>query len=459
MPKMGQSVEECTIVKWRCKEGDKVKKGDILFEIETEKAVLEVESFYEGAILKVVVEEGAAAPVGATVAFIGQAGEAVPAIVPPAAAAPAVAPTAKASPSRPSTSEGPTKAAAQSAGPAGPPLAGVPSSPPLTSGSPATGLVAPAAPARLFISPRARALAEHSAIDPAKIRGSGPNGRIVEKDVQAHMAAHNHAALRISPAAKALAIKQKVDILTVKGTGDGGRIMVADIECALRERPKAMSKMRQIIAQRLTQSVVTAPHFFVTVAVDMTDLQSFRKELKARNQPYTVTDFVLEAVVLTLQEFPSVNSSTDGKSTWWHSSVHLGLATSVADGLVVPVIRNAETLGLKELHDTAADLAARARDGKLLPDEMTGSTFTVSNMGMMGVENFTAIINPGEVAILAVSSTLEQPAVRKGQIVVRSVMKITLSADHRLVDGALATQFANAIKTKLEDVELWKSLT
>jgi pyruvate dehydrogenase E2 component (dihydrolipoamide acetyltransferase) len=448
MPKMGQSVEECTIVKWRGKEGDKVKKGDILFEIETEKAVLEVESFYEGTLLKILISEGQAAPVGATVAFIGQTGEAIPAVVAPAAAAPAVPqPVA------------PAPAAVAAVTPGAAPLA--PAAPVVAAPIPVAvpSRLPAAAPSRLFISPRARALADYSAIDPSRIKGSGPNGRIVEKDVQGYLESRHYGSLKVSPAAKALAIKEKIDILTVTPSGDNGRIMVGDVERTMKERPKAMSKMRQIIAQRLTQSVVTSPHFFVTVAIDMTDLLEYRKELKQKNLQYSVTDFILEAVVLALQESPGVNSSTDGKSAWWHSSVHLGMAASIADGLVVPVIRNAEKLSLKELHDQAADLAARARDGKLMPDEMTGSTFTVSNMGMLNVENFTAIINPGEGAILAVSSTVEKPVVRKGQIVVRSIMKITLSSDHRLIDGAVAARFANSIKTKLEDVELWKSLT
>lgn len=451
MPKMGQSVEECTIVKWRCKEGDKVKKGDVLFEIETEKAVLEVESFYEGTLLKVVVTETQAAPVGATVAFIGQPGEAIPAVVPPPAPAAAPAPA-------------PQPAASQAAAPAARPAAPAPvapraAAPTTAAAAPLPVATTPAPASRLFISPRAKALAWKSAIDASRIKGSGPNGRIVEKDVQGYLDAHNYAALRVSPAAKALAIKEKVDILTVRGSGEAGRIMVADVERALKERPKAMSKMRQIIAQRLTQSVLTSPHFFVTVAVDMTGLQAYRQELKAKDLQYSVTDFILEAVILSLQEAPAVNSSTDGKSSWWHGSVHLGMAASVAEGLVVPVIRNAETLSLKELHDVAGDLARRARDGKLLPDEMTGSTFTVSNMGMLNVENFTAIINPGESAILAVSSTVETPVVRGGQVIVRSIMKMTLSSDHRQIDGAVAANFVNAIKTKLEDVELWKSLT
>lgn len=451
MPKMGQSSEDCTIVKWRRREGDAVKKGDILFEIETEKAVLEVESFAEGTLLKILIAEGSAAPIGATVAFVGTPGEALPAVAPPPAAAAAPMPAAPAPTPAPAAS--PRPAAAPAGIPAATPAA------PLPAPVAAAPAAAPAAPARLVISPRARVLAKQCAIDPSRIRGTGPNGRIVEKDVRTYLASKNYAALRISPAAKALAIKEKIDILGVRGSGDAGRIMVGDIERALKERPKPMSKMRQVIAQRLTQSVLTSPHFFVTVEVDMTELQKLRQELKARNENYTVTDFIMESVILSLQDFPAVNSSTDGRSIRWHGAVHLGMATSIDEGLVVPVIRNAETLSLRELHDAGAALAVRAREGKLLPDEMSGSTFTVSNMGMLNVENFTAIINPGEAAILAVSSTLDKAVARNGKVEVRAIMKITLSSDHRIIDGAMAARFVNAIKARLEDVELWKSLT
>jgi pyruvate dehydrogenase E2 component (dihydrolipoamide acetyltransferase) len=180
---------------------------------------------------------------------------------------------------------------------------------------------------------------------------------------------------------------------------------------------------------------------------------------RAGIKQFTVTDFIAMAAVQTLKEFPDVNSSTDGKTIRWHSRVHLGLAVSLEQGLVVPVIRNADELTLAELSATAKALIEKARAGKLTPDEMTGSTFTISNMGMLNVENFTAILNTGEAAILAVASTLPQPVARDTQIVVRHIMKMTLSSDHRIVDGALAARFINAIKQKLEDLELWKRLT
>ena len=450
MPKLGQSDEVAPIVKWRKRIGEAVNKGDILFEIETEKAVLEVESFYAGNLIKIVGPAGQAAPVNAIVAFLGKPGEKAPDV----AAAPASA-AATASPGvehnsggrhggRPSRVE--NKDSALPSGGSG----SVP-----TVAAPLAASAVPSKPGRLLISPRARALANTSCIDPSGIAGSGPDGRIVEKDVRAHLDARGYDKLRISPAAKALAAQQKVDILAVTGTGEGGRIMTEDIQRAMAERPKPLTLMRQTIARRLTQSVVTSPHFYVTVSVDMGDLLKLRQEAKTRGSDYSVTDFILEACIMTLQEVPEVNSSTDGQSVRWHASVHLGLATSRPDGLVVPVIRDAQKLTLVELHQAAKALAARARDGKLLPEEMSGSTFTVSNMGMLNVENFTAIINPGESAILAVSSTLPTPVARDGNVVVRPIMKITLASDHRLVDGAMAARFVNAIKTKLEDVSLW----
>ena len=455
MPKLGQSEEVGTLVRWRKKVGDTVAKGDILFEIETDKAVLEAESFFEGTLLKIVVQEGTTVPINTTVGFVGDPGEAIPETALPAP--------------EPRRAEAPSVSKEALRPPAPPPARGMPEArveppvsqvrhvgavrePPL---HPAPSVMAP----EVFrISPRAAKLARESAINPSPIVGTGPYGRIVERDVKNYLESKGYYQLRITPAAKRLAAKENIDILTLEGKNGPQRITVAAVQRAIAEKPQPMSRMRQVIASRLVESFTTTPHFFVTVAVDMTGLVNFRSELKAQGASYTLTDFILKAVALSLVEFPIVNSTTDGKSVRWHSKVHLGLAVNLEQGLVVPVIRDADELSLAELHDRATALVAKARAGRLTPDEMAGSTFTISNMGMLDIENFTAIINPGESAILAVSSTLKQPAVKDGQIVVRDIMKMTLSSDHRIIDGATAAKFANAIKQKLEEISLWKRL-
>jgi pyruvate dehydrogenase E2 component (dihydrolipoamide acetyltransferase) len=217
--------------------------------------------------------------------------------------------------------------------------------------------------------------------------------------------------------------------------------------------------MRQTIARRLSDSFTYTPHFYVTVSADMTDLLAFRQELKEQGRKFTVTDFILEAVIMSLEEMPIVNSVCDGETVRWHPNVNLGIAVGLDDGLVVPVVPCAEELDMNELSATAKDLATRARDGKLLPDEMVGSSFTVSNMGMFDVENFHAIINPGEGGILAVATTKEQVVPIDGEMRIRAMMKMTLSVDHRIIDGTTGATFVNAIKSKLEDIELWKTLT
>jgi pyruvate dehydrogenase E2 component (dihydrolipoamide acetyltransferase) len=443
-PKLGQTMEEGAIVKWLKKEGDPVAKGDILFEIETDKANLEVESFFEGALLKIYIREGVTVPVNTVVGYVGASGEKVPDQAPKAAVAQAPAPAAPAAsspaPAAPSQPVAPAALAAPAPRPPPQPAA------------------APAPAARLVISPRAKALAKDACINPARIAGTGPNGRIAEKDVQAYLAASGYDALRITPAAKRLASEKEVDILTVRGSGDAGRVMVEDVERALKRKPVTLSRMRQVIARRLVESKQTIPHFYVTVKADITDLMTYRTDLKAKGLSYSVNDFVLEAVILSLEEFPVVNSVTDGVTVSWRGDVDLGMAVSVENGLLVPVIRAAQSLTLKELNAQTKALAEKARAGKLTPDEMVGSSFTVSNMGMLNVDQFTAIINPGEAGILAVSSGRQVPAVVNGEIKIRTLMAMTLSADHRIVDGSTGALFANAIKSKLEDVELWKSL-
>jgi pyruvate dehydrogenase E2 component (dihydrolipoamide acetyltransferase) len=447
MPKFGQMTEEGSIVGWLKKEGDPVAKGDILFTIETDKSVMEVESFEAGTLLKILVREGVNVPVQSVVGYLGKPGEAVPEGTAPAAPAPVAAKPAPAAARPPAPREAKATPAAPQAAEA-----------PAPARVPSPAAVPDRGPARLVISPRAASLARDCVIDPSGIAGTGPEGRIVEKDVRAYLESRGYAQVRISPAAKGLAAKEKLDILAIDGSGDDGRITVEDVRRAVAQRPKAMSRMRQVIAQRLSQSFRDIPHFYVTVPVDMTALVAYRAQLKAAGAPYTVTDFIAEAVILALQEFPDVNSSTDGRTVRWHGHVNLGIAVSLEQGLVVPVIASAERLSLRELSQATKELAEKARAGKATPDELSGSTFTISNMGMMDVENFSAIINPGESAILAVSSTLPQPVARDGKVVIRQMMKITLSCDHRIVDGALGARFVNAVKRKLEDVELWKQL-
>ncbi|MGH2455440.1 MAG: dihydrolipoamide acetyltransferase family protein [Candidatus Limnocylindria bacterium] len=398
MPRPGQMTEECTLLAWRKDEGDRVEKGDVLFEIETDKAVMEVEAFDEGVLLRRLVAEGETVAVNAVCAYIGEPGEAVP-------ESPVGLPAAVTAPEAALTSPSPA--------PMGGAAGAAPRHAERAAGSESDGRER----RRARISPRASRLAAELGVDARGLVGSGPDGRIVERDIRGALAV----AGRGTPP-----------------TDDDGE-------------PQPLSRMRQIIAERMTLSAATAPQFSVTVAVDVTRLITLRDELKASGTPLSVTDFVMKATALTLVEMPVVNSRTDGRSLWLRARVHLGLAVSVPDGLVVIVLRDAHRLGLEELHQQAATMAAAARAGTLPPDDMTGSTFTISNLGMYGVEQFAAIINPGEAAILAVGSAAREPAVVGDGLTIRSLMRLTLTADHRLVDGELAARFLDGVRARLQD--------
>lgn len=451
VPKLGQSEETVTIASWRVKEGDKIKKGDVLFEVETDKAVLEVESQFEGTILKIVTPVGVEVPVmTTTAAIVGEPGEAVPAEM--LAAAPAPTPTP--APAAPAPAPAPAPAA-----PAAPaPKASAPAAPVAPAPAPVIPPPAPkaAAPAKKPVSPRAKKFAADYLIDVAKVPAAGV--RVTEQDVKNYLESTGYFQRKITPVALNLAAEAKLEMTELEGTGEGGRITIADVKAAIAERPKPFNTMRKVIAQRLTQAKQTIPHFYVTVAVDMSDLMEKRCKLKAGGINLSVNVFIIKAVALALKEFPNVNAFCDGVSVSQKSKVNIGMAVSVDNGLVVPVIANADRKGLDEIQAESGELAEKARAGKLTPDEMKGGTFTISNMGMMNVESFQAIVNPGESAILAVASCLPTPVVRDGEIVVRDIMKITVSADHRIVDGAMAAAFANCIRAKLEDASLWDSL-
>jgi len=426
MPKPGQMTEECVLTTWHKQAGDLVRRGDILFEIETDKSAMEVESFEDGVLLARLVAEGETVPVNTICAYVGEPGEAIPGEAPVAAAlepvAAALVPPAAPTPATPVASEAPDAAPAA------------------------------AGESRLRISPRASRLAADAGIDPRTIAGTGPEGRITERDILVAIQAAARPAPAIAaapapaPAAPRAAPAPTPAPAPLPATSAQGE-----------EEPRALSRMRRVIADRLTRSWTSTPHFTVTVAVDVTALLALRAELKAAGTNLTVTDFVLAATAQTLAEFPNVNSSTDGVSVWPRRRVHLGLAVSLPGGLVVPVIRDADQLAVGELHDRAAALAAKAREGTLPVDDMTGSTFTVSNLGMFGVEEFSAIINPGEAAILAVSSAIPTVVAVGDAMGIRSIMRLTLSADHRLVDGEMGARFLGAIRRRLEDVASFRN--
>ena len=438
MPKPGQMTEECVLVAWHKNEGDVVKKGDVLFEIETDKSNMDVEAFEEGVLLKRVVEVGQTVPVNAVCAYVGEPGEAIPDAA--TAAAVVAAPKAEAATPSPAPTQVQTPAPAALAPKAeASTAAAVAAAPSLAGGD-----------GHLRISPRASRLAADSDIDPRTITGTGPEGRITERDVKAAVDA---ASARPAPATVATPIAARPEATPSAAPAPARPIYVADPED---EAPRQMSRMRRIIGERLTLSATTVPQFTVTVAVDMTRLLTVRTEQKTAGNALTVTDFIVSAAAQTLAEFPDVNSRTDGVSVWPRRRVHVGLAVSLPDGLVVPVIRDADRRSLVELHTRAAALAESARNGTLTPDDMTGGTFTISNLGMFGVDEFSAIINPGESTILAVSSIVPTPIAVGDGIGIRQVMKLTLTADHRIVDGELAARFLNALRRRLQDADAFR---
>jgi len=349
-------------------------------------------------------------------AYVGEPGETIP----EEAAAPVAAASVPHGPSAWAATSLPARTAAELPAPAA-----------------AASVAIPSPAGRLAISPRASRLAAEAGVDPRSISGTGPDGRIIERDVRTAVAARSTGSARGAPPATAPA----PPVAAIPAPPVEGE-----------DAPRPLSRMRRVIADRLTHSWTSTPHFTVTVTVDVTALLALRAELIAGGAGLTVTDFVLAATAQTLAEFPDVNARTDGVSVWPRRRVHLGLAVSVPGGLVVAVLRDADRMTLGDLHDRAADLAARAREGTLPLDEMTGSTFTVSNLGMFGVEEFSAIINPGEAAILAVASAIPTPVAIGDGLAVRSIMKLTLSADHRLVDGEIGARFLAAIRRRLEDV-------
>ena len=418
MPKLSDTMTVGTLVKWLKKEGDVIKTGDMLAEVETDKATMELESYFDGTLLKIFSPAGAQLPIGAALCAIGKPGEKVEAPAPKAAAAaPVVAAPAPA----------PVAVAAPAPAP-----------------KPAAPAAAPAAPAgRVKISPLARKLAEEKRIDFTRVKGTGPGGRIVRADILA--AEKNPPPAAAKPA--------RADAAPAWGYRS-----VLDKSPVQAESFAPASNMRATIARRLLEAKTTIPHFYLDIEVDAAPLLALREQLNAGlakdGVKLSVNDFVLKAAAAALRAIPGVNTSWTGTGIQSHSAIHVSFAVAIEDGLITPVIRDTDGKTLFQISAEAKSLGGRAKDKKLQPAEFTGGTFCVSNLGMAGVDRFCAIINPPNAAILAVGATVKKPVVKDDEIVIGQRMTLTLSCDHRVVDGLLGAKFLNAVKAHLESPSL-----
>jgi len=407
MPRLSDTMTEGVIAKWHKKVGDLIRPGDLLAEIETDKATMEFEAPIGGALLYIGAPEGKPIPIGAPIAIIGKPDEDISALL-----------NRGASPAPPESITSPTPAQPQPAATPPPPA----EAPARVPASPALG--APPAETRLKASPLARSMAQKAGIDLHQVHGTGEGGRIIRRDVEAYLS-HAVATTPVAtPAQPAAAPYQEVPL----------------------------SQMRKTIARRLTASMQEAPHFYLTRAVSMEAAATWREKLNALS-PHKISfnDLIIKAVAMALRKHPYLNAAWMGDHIRLYQEIHIGFAVAVEEGLIVPVLRHADRKGLSEIAAETVLLAQKARERKLAPEEYTGSTFSISNLGMFGIEEFTAVINPPEAAILAIGAIQPTPVVKDDQVVVERRMRVTLSCDHRVVDGATGAAFLETFTQLLEE--------
>ena len=394
MPKLSDTMEDGVILKWLRKEGEKIKQGEILVEIQSDKADMELEAYDSGIIRKIFVPEGGKAPIGGLIAVIGSPDENISAVLSggPAVSAPKVVDHSK-----------------QAA--------------PTITGAPQSTSTVPSSDGKGKASPLARKLANEYKIDLSAVPGSGPQGRVIKRDLEGMLSG--------KPVAAPSASRP-----IIPGTSE-------DID---------LSPIRKTIAKRMTESKTTAPHFYVTAEVDMDPAMTFRDQINnVKEIKLSFTDIVIKATSEALMKHPQVNATYLGDKMRQYHYTHIGVAVALEEGLVTPIVRNCEQKLLDQINAELRDLVERARTRKLKPDEYLGATFTISNLGMFGVEEFAAIVNPPEGAILAVGGIVEKPVVKNGQIVIGHTMKVTLSSDHRIIDGVVAARFMQDLKKILEN--------
>ncbi len=417
MPRLSDTMTDGTVATWLKKVGDKISEGDILAEIETDKATMEFESFNEGTLLYIGIEEGGSAPVDSLLAIIGPEGTDISGV-----AENYIKGGNEAAPATEKSTDTPAVAAPKKAEAA--PEEDVEEV--VSDGK------------RVFISPLAKKIAEEKGINIAKVKGSGENGRIVKSDIENYTPA-----AAASPATATTAPTTASAPISAKPFVPAGETSSEEIK---------NSQMRKIIAKRLSESIFTAPHFYLTIEVGMDEAMKSRGIINTLpDTKVSFNDMVIKACAMALKKHPKVNSQWKEEATIINHHVNVGVAVAVEDGLVVPVLKFTDLMSLTQIGGSVRDLAGRAKNKKLQPAEMEGSTFTVSNLGMFGITEFTSIINQPNSAILSVGAIVEKPVVRKGQIVVGNTMKLTLACDHRTVDGATGAQFLQTLKQYLEN--------
>lgn len=433
MPKLSPTMEEGQLSRWLKKEGDKVSMGEPLAEIDTDKATMEMQALANGVLRKIIIKEGESAPLGQLIAVIGEPDEDISAMLQsvatsaqptqpeakPQAAPAADAPTAAASPAQPA-SESTSKTAAPA------PAGGNGSSP------------APTAitSERLIVSPLAARMAAEAGVDLRSLTGSGPGGRIVKRDIEAALSKGQAPAT--SPATGAV-VK-----FPTRQTGTTEASPYVD---------EPISEMRRIIAKRLVTSLGPIPHFFLTTEIEMDRAAEMRRNINELDPELklSINDIIIKVAAAALLAHPQVNASFQDKAVRYYERADIGVAVAIEDGLITPVVRSADQKSLSQIAQEVRDLAERARKRKLKPEEYTGASFSISNLGMFGIDEFTAVINPPEGAILAVGAMTAKPVVRDGEIVVRQIMRVTMSCDHRVIDGATGAKFLQSFKKILEN--------
>lgn len=412
MPKLSDTMTEGVVAAWHKKVGDTVKEGELLAEIETDKATMEFESFFDGVLLHIGVEKGSAAPINSVLAIIGKAGEDIKALLADAGTTVPVAETKKPDPA-PVKTETVKPEPAVIAAKAEPVVVASHSTPSNGSG-------------RIFVSPLAKKMAEEKGINLASVSGSGENHRIVKKDIENY-----------TPAAS---------------SANGSNIIYAAAVGTESYTDVPNSQMRKAIARTLSASKFSAPHFYLKMEVDMENAMAAREAINAEGDvKISFNDMVVKAVAASLRRHPKVNADWIGDAIRYNNHIHVGVAVAVEDGLVVPVVKFTDTKGFAQIGAEIKDLAARAKTKKLQPQEMEGGTFAVSNLGMFGIEDFTSIINPPNGCILSVGQIKSTPVVKNGAVVPGHVMKLSLSCDHRVVDGAVGSAFLKTLKEILEN--------